>query len=88
VLQNIFKDRSFNFQREGFYGFLPVHFIQVCVHPKLNPFAGEYAKHFHSVEPLKCSEEEDWLSLSNGTIYIDPGIKKKQSSLFLFAFCN
>jgi hypothetical protein len=48
----------------------------VCVHPKLDPFGGEYAKHFHSVDPLKCSEEEDWLSLSNGTIYIDPGIKK------------
>jgi hypothetical protein len=37
---------------------------QVCVHPKLDPFAGEYAKHFHSVDPLKCSEEEDWLSLA------------------------
>jgi hypothetical protein len=23
---------------------------QVCVHPKLDPFAGEYAKHFHSVD--------------------------------------
>jgi hypothetical protein len=39
------------------------------------------AKHFHSVDPLKCSEEEDWLSLSNGTIYIDPGIKKKYGGI-------
>ena len=54
---------------------------QVCVHPKLDPFAGEYAKHFHSVDPLKCSEEEDWLSLSNGTIYIDTGIKKKHGGI-------
>jgi hypothetical protein len=54
---------------------------QVCVHPKLDPLAGEYAKHFHSVDPLKCSEEEDWLSLSNGTIYIDPGIKKKHGGI-------
>jgi hypothetical protein len=38
-------------------------------------------KHFHSVDPLKCSEEEDWLSLSNGTIYIDPGIKKKHGGI-------
>jgi hypothetical protein len=51
------------------------------VHPKLDPLAGEYAKHFHSVDPLKCSEEEDWLSLSNGTIYIDPGIKKKHGGI-------
>jgi hypothetical protein len=43
--------------------------------------AGEYAKHFHSVDPLKCSEEEDWLSLFNGTIYIDPGIKKTHGGI-------
>ena len=30
---------------------------------------------------MKCSEEEDWLSLSNGTIYIDPGIKKKHGGI-------
>jgi hypothetical protein len=30
---------------------------------------------------LKCSEEEDWLSLSNGTIYIDTGIKKKHGGI-------
>ena len=54
---------------------------QVCVHPKLDPFAGEYAKHFHSVDPLKCSAEEDWLSLFNGTIYIDPGIKKTHGAI-------
>jgi hypothetical protein len=48
---------------------------------KLDPFEGEYAKHFHSVDPLKCSEEEDWLSLSNGTIYIDPGIKKQHGGI-------
>jgi hypothetical protein len=49
-------------------------FLSFC---DIDPFGGEYAKHFHSVDPLKCSEEEDWLSLSNGTIYIDTRIKKK-----------
>jgi hypothetical protein len=71
VLQNIFKDRPFNFHERQII-FEQDKNKQVCVHPKLDPFAGEYAKHFHSVEPLKCPEEEDWLSLSNGTIYPKP----------------
>ncbi|XP_052104010.1 uncharacterized protein LOC127737399 [Mytilus californianus] len=54
---------------------------QVCVQPKLNPFEGDYAKHFYSVDPVKCSEDTDWVSVSNGTVFITSEAKKKQGSI-------
>ncbi|VDI55509.1 Hypothetical predicted protein [Mytilus galloprovincialis] len=32
---------------------------QICVQSTLNPFEGDYAKHFLSVDPVKCSEDTD-----------------------------
>ncbi|XP_076096200.1 uncharacterized protein LOC143067068 isoform X1 [Mytilus galloprovincialis] len=54
---------------------------QVCVQPKLNPFEGDYAKHFHSVDPVKCSEDTDWVSVSNGSVFITSEAKKNHGSI-------
>lgn len=54
---------------------------QVCVQPKLNPFEGDYAKHFHSVEPIKCSDDKDWITVSNGSVFVTPGATQIHGSI-------
>lgn len=64
--------RRLNERRQGLGG---------CVPPKLNPFEGEYAKYFHPVDPVKCSDDPDWVTVSNGTVFIKPEAIKKHGSI-------
>lgn len=52
-----------------------------CIPPKLNPFEGEYAKYFHSVDPVQCAEDLDWVSVSNGSVFISPEAVKKHGHI-------
>jgi hypothetical protein len=54
---------------------------QVCVHPKLDPNEGSIMKYFHTVDPVKCNDEKDWIVLDNGTVSISPSALKQHGNI-------
>lgn len=62
--------RNYSFTRE-----------QVCNHPNLDPYNPIVMKHFHDVGPLKCGEDENWVKVNNGTLWLNENAKAKHEKI-------
>jgi len=52
---------------------------KACLQPKLHPSEGDFFKnYFHKVSPYVCSQKQDWIETSNGTVYISRSIESAQ----------
>ncbi|KAK3100100.1 hypothetical protein FSP39_014778 [Pinctada imbricata] len=54
---------------------------QACVHPKLNPWDKSMMKHFYHIPTPKCGDEEDWVTVGNGSAWVTTSALKKHGDI-------
>jgi len=56
---------------EDLHGLSPVQPVQACVHPSLELWHPMLKKYFTDPEPLRCTKEQNWVYVQNGTFRIN-----------------
>lgn len=54
---------------------------QVCNHPYLDPFQPSIMKFFRDVGSLRCSEDDNWIKVNNGTFWVDKDARLKHGKI-------
>lgn len=54
---------------------------QACVHPNLPLWSKEIENYFEKVEPVKCTQETDWVYTNMGKFYISESAEKKHGEI-------
>ncbi|KAL4234217.1 hypothetical protein ACF0H5_005870 [Mactra antiquata] len=54
---------------------------QTCVHPSLPLWGPEVDNYMESIEPVECSNDEDWVYTGNGRFYISEAAKRKHGRI-------
>jgi hypothetical protein len=55
--------------------------FQACIHPNLSLWNKEFENYFEKVEPIKCSDEMDWVYTGNGRFYISQSAVNKYGKI-------